>query len=68
MNAKTGNILMTEKEFFVAKEIKERYCLFVVVNFRKHPTHKCFFNPVASTLNFTRVERETIEVRFSTCV
>jgi hypothetical protein len=53
LGTNTGSISMTEKEYAVANEVQERYCLFVVRNFQKSPTHSFFFNPVKSSLSFT---------------
>lgn len=41
-----GNFLMTEKEFNTAEKLKEKYCLYIVKNFREQPCENLFFNPV----------------------
>jgi hypothetical protein len=58
--------MMTEKEFFVAKELKEQYCLFVVINFAEKPYHQFFFDPLNSRLTFKKVERQVIQINYST--
>ena len=52
LGTNTGSILMTENEYAIADEVKERYCLFVVRNFQTSPTHSLFFNPISSNLSF----------------
>jgi len=52
LGTNTGSILMTENEYAIADEVKERYCLFVVRNFQTSPTHSLFFNPIRSNLSF----------------
>ncbi|MBO5628554.1 MAG: DUF3883 domain-containing protein [Aeriscardovia sp.] len=50
-----GSILMTEKEFNMAEDLLERYCLFIVSNFREIPMHQLFFDPLHSKdLQFVR--------------
>lgn len=55
--ANSGSIAMTEKEYSVADELKDRYCLFVVRNFQRKPVHSFYFNPITSTLTFTPQHR-----------
>lgn len=40
-----GNFLMTEKEFDTAKKLREKYCLYVVKNFKEKPYETLFYNP-----------------------
>lgn len=66
INDKTGNILMTEKEYAVADDLRDLYCLFVVSNFREHPEHRMFFNPLyIPQLQFSRQEQLVTRVSFS---
>ncbi len=53
----SGSIIMTEKEYAVAKEIRDRYCLFVVRNFQRTPAHTTLFDPTVSSLVFTPQKR-----------
>lgn len=55
--ANSGSIAMTEKEYSVADELRDRYCLFVVRNFQRKPAHSFYFNPITSTLSFTPQHR-----------
>ncbi len=65
LNGKEGNILMTEKEFNVAEYFKEKYCLFVVSNFKENPKHNMYFNPVYNTaLSFQKQERQIIQISY----
>ena len=67
INERHGSILMTEKEYNMAEDLLERYCLFVVSNFKDTPIHQLFFNPVRSgDLLFQRQERHVRQVSFQT--
>jgi hypothetical protein len=66
LNQNSGNIMMTEKEYSVAKKLKDNYCLFVVRNFAKNPNHYYMFNPIYSELTFKRTERHVVQVSYST--
>lgn len=52
LSLNSGSISMTENEYTVAGEVKDRYCLFVVRNFQAKPSHSLFFNPTKSNLTF----------------
>jgi hypothetical protein len=47
LNLSSGSIMMTEKEFMVASELKYQYCLFIVANFVEIPFHKLYFTDPA---------------------
>ena len=66
LNLNTGNIVMTEKEYTVASDLKDRYCLFLVKNFIIKPVHKYIFNPLNSDLSFKKIERTVIQTSYST--
>lgn len=67
LNEKTGNLLLTEKEYNMADDLRELYCLFVVSNFREQPEHRLFFNPLyVSQLDFKRQEHIVKSVSYST--
>jgi hypothetical protein len=68
LNLNTGNIVMTEKEYIVASELQDRYCLFIVKNFIEKPNHQIIFNPINSGLNFKRTEKPVIQISYSTSV
>ncbi|MDR1328742.1 MAG: DUF3883 domain-containing protein [Oscillospiraceae bacterium] len=68
LNQNTGNIIMTEKEYFVANELKGNYCLFIVKNFSQKPNHRYIFNPVNSGMKFKRLERTVVQVNYSMTV
>ncbi|MBR1712703.1 MAG: DUF3883 domain-containing protein [Alloprevotella sp.] len=66
LNESRGNIMLTEKEYRVADELRDKYCLFVVSNFRQTPYHTLFFNPLyTNNLSFQRQEREIIQVSYT---
>jgi hypothetical protein len=68
LNLSSGNIMMTEKEFTVARELERRYCLFVVANFVETPNHRLYFNPLDGKLDFKRVDRKVIQTSYVTSV
>ena len=63
-----GTIMMTEKEFFTANELKQQYCLFVVLNFVEKPYHEYFFDPLNSRLSFKKSERTVTQISYSTAL
>jgi hypothetical protein len=66
LNAKSGSIALTEKEFYVANEIKKKFCLFVVMNFIEKPFHQIVFDPLNSRLAFKKVERKVTQINYTT--
>ena len=67
INNRQGSILMTEKEHNMAEDLLERYCLFVVSNFKESPVHQLFFDPLhCDNLLFQRQERQVLQVSYST--
>jgi hypothetical protein len=66
LNLNTGSIAMTEKEFYVANELKNKYCLFIVKNFAEKPNHQLFFDPLNSGLAFKKTERQVIQINYTT--
>lgn len=65
LNSNSGNILLTEKEFYVANKMKKKYCLFVVMNFVEKPFHKYFLDPLNSRLTFKKNERLVTQLNYS---
>lgn|SRR5690606_22544904 len=68
INELKGNIQMTEKEFYVAKELRNRYCLFIVKNFKEKPIHECVFDPLNSRLEFKEIKREIIQTAYNSSI
>lgn len=66
LTERTGNLLLTPKEYEVASKLAERYFLFVVKNFREQPSHIVYNNPLSSALRFTKKERVTVQVAWFT--
>lgn len=65
-NGKTGDLLMTNKEYGVARQLRDNYCLFVVSNFREEPDYEYFFNPTeCGKFAFTRQEHQLITTTFN---
>ena len=66
INEKTGSVLMTEKEYNVADDLRDLYCLFIVSNFRETPEHHMFFNPLyIHQLEFKRQEQIVTRISYS---
>lgn len=66
MNANKGNILMTEKEYNIASKLQDKYCLFVVRNFREKPFHAYYFDPLHSDLlEFKKQERQITQTSYT---
>jgi Domain of unknown function (DUF3883) len=65
---RNGSLLFTPKEYDVASELRERFFLFVVKNFRESPYHEIFRDPLSTGLQFRRTERITIQVSWLTTV
>lgn len=68
LNSNTGSIAMTEKEFSVAQNLREKYCLFIVTNFIEKPIHQYYFDPLNSRLKFKKTERQIIQTNYSTSI
>jgi len=66
LNLNTGSIIMTEKEYAVACDLQDRYCLFLVKNFIEKPVHQYVFNPLNSGMNFKKVERTVVQTSYLT--
>jgi len=60
-----GSIQMTAKEHACAKDLKERFYLFVVKNFRDKPFHQVHSNPLAGPLAFECKERLVKQISWS---
>jgi hypothetical protein len=68
LNANSGSVALTEKEFYVAKGLKNQYCLFVVMNFIEKPTHKLFFDPLNSKLIFKKFNSLVTQINYITSI
>lgn len=69
INERHGGILMSEKEYTMAGDLQERYCLFVVSNFKEKPVHQLFFDPLhCDNLFFKRQERQVVQISYSTII
>jgi hypothetical protein len=68
LNTNSGSITLTEKEFWVANELKHRYCLFIVSNFIETPNHQAIFDPLCSRLVFKKMERQVTQVNYSASI
>ena len=68
LNETHGSLSLTSKEYDVAAKLKDKFCLFVVHNFREKPFHSIHMNPILSDLAFVKKERRVIQVNWSTNV
>jgi hypothetical protein len=66
LSLSTGSVMLTQKEYQVAKYLKENYFIFIVKNFIKKPVHSIFRNPVISgELRFNKKEQLIAQVSWS---
>jgi hypothetical protein len=56
-----GTVAMTNKEFFIAHDLKESFFLYVVKNFSETPIATAIRNPANSDLTFKKTERRIIQ-------
>lgn len=68
ISGKSGNVTMTQKEYSVASILRDKYFLFVVKNFREHPVHEVFCDPVNSGLIFEKNEQQVTQINWATKV
>lgn len=68
LNGLSGNIALTEKEYSVAKYLKQDYFLFVVKNFIDKPTHIYYQNPLDNDLKFKKIETHIIQINYSAII
>jgi hypothetical protein len=62
MRELAGTLSLTPKEYAAAREMRDRFYLFVVKNFQKSPFHQIFPDPLSGQLDFTKAERMSIQV------
>lgn len=68
LNEMKGSILFTEKEYYMAQNLKSSYCLFIVKNFKEKPIHDIIFNPLNSQLLFKEIKREIIQISYTSMI
>lgn len=62
----TGGIMMTDKEYKVAKIMRGDYFLFVVKNLaQENPSHQLHRDPLSCGLQFSRTERQVVQVSWT---
>jgi hypothetical protein len=59
---------MTDLEYEMAEALRDRYYLVLVRNFAEEPFHTVIKDPIKSTLQFTKVERQEIRVSWNASV
>jgi hypothetical protein len=62
LNGVTGSLSLTPKEHETAMDLRDRFFLFVVKNFRESPFHVIFRNPLLGSLKFKKMERVMVQV------
>lgn len=65
MSGRSGVITLTEKEHLMAGQLKERYHLVVVKNFREKPCHEIHRNPLDGGRAFRRCERTVVQISWA---
>ena len=68
LNEAHGALSLTSKEYDVAVKLRNKFCLFVVHNFREKHFHSIHMNPISSDLAFTKKERRIIQISWSTSI
>ena len=66
--AVSGGIVLTDKEYNVAREWESNYFLYIVKNFGEKPFASTIRNPANAGLNFKRAERKIIQISWSATV
>lgn len=64
----SGSILLSEKEHRVAREMRDRYILFVVKGLKEVPVAESFEDPLNGLLQFERMARATMEISWRLAV
>jgi hypothetical protein len=62
LNGVRGTLSLTPKEHEIATALRDRFVLFVVMNFRESPFHEIFRNPLSSSLKFRKKETVMVQV------
>jgi Domain of unknown function (DUF3883) len=62
LNGITGTLSLTPKEHQIAMEMRNRFFLFVVRNFREAPFHEIFQDPLSTRLKFRKKERVIVQI------
>jgi hypothetical protein len=66
LSKKSGNIMLTEKEYSVANHLKEDYFIILVKNFIEEPFHEVFKNPIIKNeLMFNKQESIIKQINWS---
>lgn len=68
LSGSSGSVSLTEKEFNIAKTYTNQFCLFVVLNFTEKPYHKYIYDPLNSQLKFKKIERQVIQINYTTTI
>ncbi|MDR3112996.1 MAG: DUF3883 domain-containing protein [Endomicrobium sp.] len=68
LNEIKGGIIMTDKEYYAAEILNNRYFLFVVKNFKESPFHEFFQNPLNNTLKFEKSETIVKQISWNTYI
>jgi hypothetical protein len=68
LRTRCGQIHMTDLEYEMAEALRDRYYLVLVRNFAEEPFHTVIKDPIKSTLQFTKVERQEIRVSWNASV
>ena len=65
MSGESGSVLLTENEYQAAKYAAERYCLYLVRNFKEKPYPLLFFDPINIGLPIKQTQRTVVQINYS---
>jgi len=68
LRERIGSLSLTPKEYAAATDLRARFFLFVVKNFRESPFHEVYQNPLSCKLQFRKSERVVIHTSWVTTV
>jgi hypothetical protein len=68
MSEQSGIISLTEKEYLMAGQLKNRYHLVVVKNFREKPFHEIHRSPLECDFAFRKCERTLVQISWAAAI
>lgn len=63
LNDSSGNFMLTEKEYKIAQNLQDKYCLYIVSNLKEKPRENVFFNPI-KCFNFIEQSRQITQTSY----
>lgn len=59
----SGNFMLTQKEYEIAQNLENRYCLYLVSNLKEKPKESLFFNPI-KCFDFKKQSRQSVQISY----